>query len=293
MKKFMILLLSIVITASLFAGCSKKDTASSAQATPSAAADNSSKQEDVLTSISKNDSIAAVLPDNIKSAGKIMIGLDDSYPPMEYRDDKNNLIGFDVDLGNAIGKKLGINIEWVPTAWDGILPSLKSKKFDMILSSLSITDDRKKEIGFSAPYISGGPIIITKKDSAAGSGVDSIKGKVVGVQLGSTGETAVEATKAAKEVKKYDKITEAFLDLAAGRVDAIVADDQVGRYYMGLEDGKYTSPGKLNEEPLGIGFRQEDKALTDVVQKAIDELKADGILSKLSMKWFKTDYYAK
>ncbi|QCX34772.1 amino acid ABC transporter substrate-binding protein [Caloramator sp. E03] len=288
LKKVVLFTMVVFILTGLLAGCGSKSS-NDTEKNPNSA----QKQEDFLLSVSKNDSLAALLPDNIKSSGKIMIGLDDSYPPMEYRDDKNNLVGFDIDLGNAIGKKLGVNIEWVPTAWDGILPALKAKKFDMILSALSITDERKKEIAFSEPYISGGPIIITKKENSSVSGVDAIKGKVVGVQLGSTGEVATEKTGVTKEIKKYDKITEAFMDLAAGRIDALVADDQVGRYYMGLEEGKYVSPGKLMEEPFGIGFRKEDEKLKEAVQKAIDELKADGTLSKISLKWFKTDYYSK
>ncbi|MCX7884987.1 MAG: amino acid ABC transporter substrate-binding protein [Caloramator sp.] len=280
-KKFLLFLLTGFIIIGLFSGCNKKSSK------------DTQKIEDIISGVTKNDSIAALLPEDVKASGKIIIGLDDAYPPMEYRDDNNNLVGFDIDFGNAIGKKLGLKTEWVTTAFDGILPALQAKKFNMIISGLSITDKRKKEIAFSQPYISGGPIIITLKDKVSGNGVDSIKGKVVGVQLGSTGEFAAEKTNAPKEIKKYDKITEAFMDLNAGRIDAIVADDQVGRYYMGLEDGKYVSVGKLAEEPFGIGFRKEDTKLLEAVQKAVDELKEEGTLSKISLKWFKTDYYSK
>lgn len=281
MKKVLLFLVTGFIIIGLFSGCNKKSS------------NDTQKIEDIISGVTKSDSIAALLPEDVKASGKIMIGLDDAYPPMEYRDDKNNLVGFDIDLGNAIGKKLGLKTEWVTTAFEGILPALQAKKFNMIISGLSITDERKKEIAFTQPYISGGPIIITLKDKVSGNGVDSIKGKVVGVQLGSTGEFAAEKTNAAKEIKKYDKITEAFMDLNAARIDAIVADDQVGRYYMGLEDGKYISVGKLAEEPFGIGLRKEDTKLLEAVQKAIDELKTDGTLSKISLKWFKTDYYSK
>jgi polar amino acid transport system substrate-binding protein len=287
MKKVISILLSLSFITVLMAGCgSSSGTASSAGST-------SSNNTDVLASVSKKDSLAALLPDRVKSAGKITIGLDDSYPPMEYRDEQNKLVGFDIDLGNAIGKKLGVSIDWLPTAWDGILPSLQSKKFDMILSSLSITDERKKSIGFSEPYIQGGPIIITKKGNTSIKSDTDLNGKVVGVQLGSTGEDAAKAVTGIKELKKYDKITEALQDLAAGRTEAVVADDQVGRYYVGLAADQYVVAAKMHDEPFGIGFRKEDQTLNDAVQKAINDLKAEGTLSKISMKWFKTDYYKK
>lgn len=281
MKKILLLTLSAIVATTVLAGCSSKSAPSS----------SNKAGEDIIASIKKNDSIAESLTEKTKSAGKIAFGVDDAYPPMEYRDEKNALVGFDIDFGNAIAKKLGLKAEWVTTAWDGILPSLKSNKFDAILSSLSITDKRKLEIGFSEPYIMGGPIIITKKDNTSIKSANDLKGKIVGVQLGSTGDNAVSEISGTKEVKKYDKIPQALLDLTSGRIEAVVADDQVGRYYVGLDASKYLVAGKLNDEPFGIGFRKEDKALTDAVQKAINDLKADGTLSKISLKWFKTDYY--
>jgi polar amino acid transport system substrate-binding protein len=285
MKKILLLTLTAIVAASVMTGCGKKTTTTTNT--------NGASVEDVLASVKKNDTLASALPEKTKTAGKISFGVDDAYPPMEYRDEKNALVGFDIDFGNAIAKKLGIKSEWVPTVWDGILPSLSAKKFDAILSSLSITDKRKLEIGFSEPYIMGGPIIITKKDNTSIKTADDLKGKIVAVQLGSTGDNAVSEISGTKEVKKYDKIPQALLDLTSGRVEAVVADDQVGRYYVGLDASKYLVAGKLNDEPFGIGFRKEDKDLTDVVQKAIDDLKADGTLSKISLKWFKTDIYKK
>jgi polar amino acid transport system substrate-binding protein len=286
MKKLLLLTITTIVATSLLAGCSNKTTTTSTST-------NNTAVEDVLSAVKKNDTLASALPDKTKTAGKITFGVDDAYPPMEYRDEKNALVGFDIDFGNAIGKKLGVKTEWITTAWDGILPSLQASKFDAILSSLSITDKRKLEIGFSEPYIAGGPIIITKSNSTAIKSGDDLKGKIVGVQLGSTGENAVTAISGVKEIKKYDKIPQALLDLTAGRVDAVVADDQVGRYYVGLDASKYLVSGKLAEEPFGIGFKKEDKVLTNAVQKAIDELKSDGTLSKISLKWFKTDIYKK
>ena len=275
MKKLLYMSLIVAITASIFIGCNK----------------SSNSDSDVVNSVKKSDTLANALPDNIKTAKAIAIGVDDSYPPMEYRDDKFALVGFDVDFGNAIGKKLGVEIKWTPTAWDGILPSLQAKKFDMILSSMSINDERKKEVNFSDAYIKGGPVIVIKTGDKTIKTADDLKGKIIGVQSGSTGADAADAIKGVKEVKKYDKITQALEDLAAGRVVAVVADDQVGRYYIALDSKKYALASKMNDEPFGIAFRKSDTVLTEDVQKAINELKSEGTLSKISQKWFKTDYY--
>lgn len=228
----------------------------------------------------------------VKQAGKMVIGVDDTYPPMEFRDDKNNLVGFDVDLANAVAKKIGVKVEWVPTAWDGIFLALQAKKFDLIHSSVSITADREKTYIFTKPYIYGGNTIFLKKDNTTIKSADDLKGKVVGCQVGTTAQDVLAKITGIKEVKKYNGMTEAFMELQNGRVEAVVSDPQVGGYYMQKDPGKYKKiENMLNKEPLGIIFRKNDKALRDAYQKALDELKADGTMSKLSLKWFGYDAY--
>ena len=266
MKKISVLILTAVMAVSLFAGCGKTGTSSDTQ---------------------KKDSLQRV-----KSSGKLIIGLDDSYPPMEFRDEKNNLVGFDIDLGNELAKKLGVQVEFTTTDFNGILLALKSSKFDAILSALSITEKRKQEIDFAGPYIDGGQIIVVKKGNDKINSQTDLKGKTVGAQLGSTGEQAALKVQGTKEVKRYDKVTEAFHDLAIGRIDALIVDGQVGGYYTKKDSAEYKIlTEKLTKEPEGIGIKKEDKELKDALQKALDELKADGTLSKLSMKWFGYDIY--
>lgn len=233
--------------------------------------------------------------EQVKKNGKIVIGLDDAYPPMEFRNEKNELVGFDIDLANEIGKKLGVKAEFIPTEWNGILLALQSKKFDMIISGLSITDERKKSIGFSEPYVMGGQVIAVKSGNDTIKTLADLKGKIVGCQMGSTGQEAAEKNlKEIKELKKYGKITEAFSELAIGRVDAVIMDAQVGGYYISKKPGEFVVLDEMvSEEPMGIGFRQEDKALNTEIQKIIEELKADGTLSKLSVQWFGYDAYKK
>ena len=124
--------------------------------------------------------------------------------------------------------------------------------------------------------------------------MEDLKGKVVACQLGSTGDTALTAMKGLKEVKRYDKITEAFQELSTGRVDAVIMDAQVGGYYVAKKPGEYeVLKDRISEEPMGIGFKKQDKELRAAIQKALNELKADGTLSKLSQKWFGFDAYKK
>lgn len=230
--------------------------------------------------------------EQIKKDGVLKMGLNDTYPPMEFRDEMHNLVGFDVDLGQEIGKKLEVKTEIKTNDWSGIILSLKSKKYDMILSTMSITDERKKEINFSEPYIVGGQKLVVKKDEKNIKSEKDLKGKIIGCQMGTTGEVSASKIEGIKELKKYDGVTQAFSDLAVGRIDAVIADGQVAGYYLKKRSGDLILlDTKLTSEPVGIGFRKEDTDLRDKVQKALDDLKKEGTLSKLSEKWFGYDIY--
>jgi polar amino acid transport system substrate-binding protein len=263
MKKFMSIILTVTMAGALLVGCGQK-------------------QE-------KLNSLEAV-----QKAGKLTIGLDDSYPPMEFRDSKNDLVGFDVDLGKEIGKKLGVETEYTTTDFNGILLALTSSKFNIILSGMSITDKRKESIDFSDTYVMGGQVVAIKKGNISIKSLEDLKGKVVACQLGSTGDTAATSMEGLKEVKRYDKITEAFQELSVERVDAVIMDAQVGGYYVAKKPGEYdVLKDVISEEPMGIGFKKEDKELRTAIQEELNELRADGTLSKLSQKWFGFDAYTK
>ncbi|SHH64306.1 amino acid ABC transporter substrate-binding protein [Clostridium grantii] len=279
MKKIVALLLTLTLGIGVFVGCSSNKTENNVNKNNEA----STSEETTVDSLTR-----------IQDAGKIIIGVDDSYPPMEYRDDDNKLVGFDVDLAAALGEKLGVEMEFQTTAWDGILLALQSSKFDMILSSLSITDERKESIGFTDAYILGGQILVTLKDSGIEKEED-LKDKVLGCQMGTTGQEAAEKNLSfIKELKKYDKIPEAIIELKNGRVDAVIMDAQVGGYYLAQDeqgDMFKVLDEMVSEEPIGMGLRQEDVELTEALNKALVELKEDGTLSELSIKWFGYDAY--
>jgi polar amino acid transport system substrate-binding protein len=228
--------------------------------------------------------------EKVKAAGAIRIGVDDAFPPMEYRDEKGNLVGFDVDLADEIGRRLGVDIVWVPTAWDGVILSLQSGKFDMILSTLTITDERAEKIDFSPPYIYGAQIIVVKQETKDINALSDLKGKVVGTQLGSTGEVAAKKYGGFKDLKLYATYPEAFTDLAIGRIRALVVDEFVGRYYITKQAGAYRVLEEcLAEESIGIGFRKGDDSFREAIVQAIDSIKADGTYGEISRKWFGVD----
>ncbi|MFL0250344.1 ABC transporter substrate-binding protein [Clostridium neuense] len=232
--------------------------------------------------------------DRVKKAGQMVIGIDNTYPPMEFKNKSTGINeGFDVDIANAVGKKLGVKVKFVPNAWDGIFLALKSKKFDLIQSSVSMTDDRKKAMIFSDPYIYGGNAIFVKSDNTTVKSDKDFPGKVIGCQAGTTAQDVLSKLSGLKDVKKYEAMTDAFLDLENGRTAAVVTDPMVGDYYNVTAPGKFKKlKSSLSKEPIGVAFRKDDKALRDAYNKAMNELKKDGTLSKISKKWFGLDIYA-
>ena len=226
----------------------------------------------------------------IKEKGVITIGMDDTLPPMEYRNDKNELVGFDIDFAEALGKELGVKVEYAPSAWDGIIPGLDAKRFDMILSAMNVTEERKKKVDF-VEYFGVGQIVAVKAGNPLNiQSVEDLKGKIVGVQLGSTGETAVNSLSGLKEVKKYDLTTDIFNDMGLGRVEAAVIGEMVGRYYMTTKPGVFEVVGdSFQVQPMGIAVRKGDTELREALEKAVRTLEDNGTLGKISEKWFGSD----
>ncbi|MGE5627305.1 MAG: amino acid ABC transporter substrate-binding protein [Solirubrobacterales bacterium] len=227
---------------------------------------------------------------DIKSKGKFVVGLDDSFPPMGFRDENNNIVGFDIDMAKEAAKRMGVNVEFKPVQWDGVILSLNSKDIDVIWNGLTITDERKQQIDFSKVYLENKQIIVVKAGSTLASKKD-LTGKVVGLQLGSSSETALaadtETSKSLKEVKKYSTNTEALLDLKNGRIDAVVVDEVVGRYYIAKTPDVYSVLTEdFGKESYGVGFRKTDVTFRNELDKVLDEMKADGTADKISNKWF-------
>ena len=226
----------------------------------------------------------------IEDNGKMIVGFTE-YPPMGFKEN-GEITGFDIDIAKEVAERLGVEAEFVYIDWDAKVLELNGKNIDMIWNGLTITADREKEILFSKPYFDNRIVII----SLNGSGIDQIAdlGEMkVGVELQSSGQAAVEGNDvfaSIDELVKYTTITEAILDLKAGGIDAIVADEIFARYAVSKEADQYQVASEVfNSENYGIGFRLEDVALRDKVDAIIDEMAADGTAAEISMKWFGED----
>ncbi|WP_047150821.1 basic amino acid ABC transporter substrate-binding protein [Aneurinibacillus tyrosinisolvens] len=226
----------------------------------------------------------------IKQKGKLTVAIDDTFPPMEYRNDKNELVGFDIDLAKAVAKEIGVEAEFIPSAWDGILPGLDAKKYDMIMSSMNITDERKQKANFSE-YLKLGQIVAVKSGNPLGiKSKEDLKGKIVGVQLGATSETAARKIPGVKEIKTYNGYTDAFNDMGLGRLDAIVVAEAVGRYYMKTKPDTFEIVGDTFQSlPVGIAVRKNDADLLKALDTAVQTVKNNGTYGEISTKWFGTD----
>jgi polar amino acid transport system substrate-binding protein len=228
-----------------------------------------------------------------KLPDKIVIGLDDNFPPMGFRDDKGDLVGFDVDLANEASKRLGIPVEFKPIDWDSKEAALKSKQVDMLWNGLTITDERAQQIGFSKPYMNNAQLLVVRNDSPATDRAGLV-GKIVGTQEGSSSIDALNKNADFKgslgEVKTYGDFVAALMDLELGRIDCVLVDSVVGRYYMSKKPDTFkVIDDKMGDEKFGVGMRKEDTMLQDKLNGVLKDMSADGTLTKLSQKWFNED----
>jgi polar amino acid transport system substrate-binding protein len=229
--------------------------------------------------------------EEVQEKGELVIGLDDTFAPMGFRKDDGSLVGFDVDAAEALGERMGIDIVWHPTAWDGVIHSLNAEKFDCIWNGMTITDERSQKVDFSKPYIMDGQIVVVSFDNDSVQDFSDLAGKTIGVQKGSSAVEAVEELpEAPGEIKEYPSNNNALLDLEAGRLDAVVVDNVAGRYAIATRPGTFkVLPGFVTKEPFGIAFRQGDDSLRQEVQENLEAMVEDGTLAEISRKWFGED----
>ncbi len=235
--------------------------------------------------------------DNTSETGKtqFVMGLDDSFPPMGFRGDNNEIIGFDIDLAKEVTKKLNLELVLQPIDWGTKELELNSGKITCIWNGLSVSPERQEAMALSKPYLANKMVIITKADSTINTKAD-LEGKNVGLQTGSTAVQALEKDPINEKVNKstYDNNVLALQDLDIGRIDAVIMDEVVARYMLSKKAGAYkVSNDYFNEEFYAIAFKKGNDELKSKVEKAIDELIDDGTASKISVKWFGEDIIKK
>lgn len=227
-----------------------------------------------------------------KDNGKFIVGLDDSFPPMGFRDENNEIVGVDIDLAKEVAKRLNMEFVAQPIDWDSKELELKNGNVSCIWNGMTITDERKEAMLISDPYMANNQIIVVAPGSDITSSAD-LAGKVVGLQKGSSAVAALDKTEVRAQIKEVVEYTDnvlALTDLKVGRTDAVVVDEVVGRYYVAKAADDYVVlEESLAPEEYGIGFDKGNTELCEKVNKALKEMKEDGTTAKISEKWFGKD----
>jgi len=224
---------------------------------------------------------------------KLLLGLDDTFVPMGFKDDKGDIVGFDIDLAKEVSKKIGKKITFQSIDWSMKESELNSGKIDLIWNGYTITKEREEKVNFSTPYLNNRQVIITLADSKINNKVD-LKGMRVGAQNQSSAVDAInketELLKTFKDGKVYTFETnnDALMDLEAKRVDVVVADEILIRYYINKKGAdKYKIlKDDFGSETYGVAVRKTDKVLLTKVNKAFEDMRKDGTAKTISEKWF-------
>jgi L-cystine transport system substrate-binding protein len=260
LKKSTAIITVITILAVLFAGCASQNT----------------KQ---------------TLLDQIKKSGKLTVGLMGTYPPYNFLNDKNEVDGFDADIAKEIAKQLGVKAEFVPTEWSAMIAGLEKSKFDIVISQMTITDERKKAMDFSDPYIKNTVNIIVSADNTTINKLEDFKDKKIGVGLGTNDETYLRETAIPKvgnfEIVTYNDAITSLLDLKAGRIDATINNIFAIKPQVDKNGLKVKTVGEpIKEDLAGMAIRKGNPELLDAVNKALADIKANGTYKEIFLKWF-------
>lgn len=267
MKKLVALLLATVLGACMLAGCG-------------------SKAEEAAVSAD-----AAKYP-TIKP-GVLMVGTEIGYPPMEYFDaDGATPIGFDMELAQALADEMGLKLEIVDTAWDGIFAGVATDKYDVILSCVSWTEGRNAEYNLSKTYVANAPVVVVPNESTIADVAD-LAGKSVAVQMETTADYLIQEKMQEgldTDLRQYEKVINAFDEIKAGRVDAVCTDSVVAAYYLGDQAANYKTVWQSpDKEPICMCLKKGNDELQAALESTLDTLKANGKLGEISMKYFGTE----
>lgn len=231
--------------------------------------------------------------DKVKEKGEFVLGLDENFPPMGFKDEKGDIVGFDVDIAKEVTSRLGVKLKLQPINWDAKEQELNTGKIDCIWNGFTITEERKKNVLFTAPYMKNRQVLIVMNDSKAIKPAD-LEGKKLGLQAASSAADALagsaEFKGKLKEVVEFKDNMTALMDLEKGGIDAVLMDEIVARYYITMKNKGYKVLGEeLASEEYGIGFRKNDTQLTQKVQETLNAMAKDGKLAEISNKWFGED----
>lgn len=295
MKKLLIAILAIMLTLS-FAACSAPASSddSSASEAPSATeapSDEPSEEPSEATEEAAEDQSWQAIEDK----GSFVLGFDEAFAPMGFKDESGEHVGFDIELAQEVASRLGLEIELQPIDWDSKELELANGNIDVIWNGLTITDERQEKMLFSDPYMDNRQIVMVAADSGIASIAD-LAGKTVAAQVESSAMKAIEAQPEVMdtfgELIESPDYVQAIMELKQGSVDAVVIDEIMGRYYIAEDENPdfyAVLEDNFGEEQYGIAFRLGEQAFRDKIQETLNAIIADGKGAEISKKWFNED----
>ncbi|WP_129045414.1 amino acid ABC transporter substrate-binding protein [Companilactobacillus metriopterae] len=231
----------------------------------------------------------------IQKRKRVIIGLDDTFVPMGFRQKDGNLVGYDIDLAKAVFKQYGIEVDFQPIDWNMKETELRNRTIDLIWNGYTITPERSEQLAFSDPYLANKQVLVTKKSENINQFSD-MNNKILGIQTGSSGASLLDANpqKLKKYIKNqspvlYDSFNNAFMDLDANRIQGLLIDSVYANYYINHEknpDSYELTSGGFTGEDFAVGMRKGDKTMQNKINTAFKKLKKNGTLDKINNKWF-------
>jgi polar amino acid transport system substrate-binding protein len=225
-----------------------------------------------------------------KEKDVITVATDATWPPMEFVNESKEIVGFDIDLMEAAAEAGGFKVEFKNTAWDGIFAGLANGEYDAVISSVTITEERKKTMDFSVPYINAGQVLIVQDSASGVTELKDLSGKSVGAQIGTTGAIEIQNTEGV-ELRTYDELGLAIEDLANGRIAGVVADTPIAADYV-LQNDTYKGKLKIVGEPFtdeyyGVAVKKGNTEILDTINKGLKKVLDKGVDEELKDKWLR------
>jgi len=267
------------------AGCGN-DSSSQSESSPESSVPDSVSDDSSAADTSDDQSLQKVL-----DSGKFVLGLDATFKPMGYTDENDEIVGFDIDVAEEVCARMGVELVKEGINWDTKEQDLNAGRIDCIWNGMSISPSRAEEMNLSEPYMSNAMVFVVPANSDV-TDMEQLSDKIIGVQNGSTAEEILMASDIASTITEQPMATniEALQQMELGIVDAVFLDSVVANYEITSSGKDYKIlPDGLEEEEYAIGFRKNDQALRDEVQKILSEMKADGKLGEISTEWFGSD----
>ncbi|WP_261304129.1 transporter substrate-binding domain-containing protein [Paenibacillus andongensis] len=237
---------------------------------------------------------SANLLEQIKKNGKIKVGLMGTYAPYNFLNDKKEVDGYDADIAKGVAKKLGVQAEFITGEFSGLIEGLQKDKYDVLISQVTITEDRKKTMDFSNPYIKNSVNVVVKGDNNTIKAIEDFKGKKIGIGLGTNDEKYLRDVAMPKvgnfEIATYNDVISSLMDLNTGRIDATINNIFALKPLMDKNKLNIKAVGTpIKEDFAGVATRKNNPELVEAINKALSDMKTDGTLKEIHQKWFGVD----